>query len=80
MSVIQAPVGVWTEIIPAGGDPLREARGIGLYVDTTGLNPSNPAEGYALASNQSMVIKEGVPIFIQPAQPVRAVTAAYNPV
>jgi len=80
MAITECPVGVWTDIPAVGGDMLLEARGIGFYVDTTGTAPENPAEGYALASNQSMVIKEGLSVAVQPAQDVKPVIAVSNPV
>jgi hypothetical protein len=72
--------GVWTPIAAVAGDMLLEARGIGFYVDTTGAEPVNPAEGYALASNEAMVIKTGLAVAVQPAQAVKSVLAVSNPV
>lgn len=80
MAITECPPGVWTLIPDTGGDMLLEARGIGFYVDTTGTSPANPAEGYALASNHSMVIAAGLPVRVQPAQPVKSVIAVSNPV
>jgi len=59
---------------------LLEARGTGFYVDTTGLQPDNIAEGYALDGLEAMVIAEGLPVAVQPAQPVVYVIATSNPV
>ena len=80
MTITTCPPGVWTLIPDSGSDTLLEARGLGFYVDTTGAPPSNPAAGYALASNRSMVIKAGLPIRVRPAQPVLSVIAVSNPV
>ena len=71
---------VWTTIPDTGTAMLLEARGIGFYVDTTGTAPSLETEGYALASNESMVIAAGIPVAVQPAQPVLSVLAVSNPV
>jgi hypothetical protein len=54
---------------------LLSARGIGFYVDTTGTPPANPAEGFALPSNDAMVIDADIPVAVQPAQPVKSVIA-----
>ena len=80
MAITQCPPGEWTDISAVAGDMLLEARGTGFYVDTTGTKPANPAEGYALASNESMVIAEGLAVAVQPAQPVVPVIAVSNPV
>lgn len=81
MTITTCPPGVWTDI-PAvvGGDMLLEARGRGCYVDTTGTKPANPAEGYALASNEAMVIATGLSVAVQPAQGVVSVNVYSNPV
>jgi hypothetical protein len=80
MAIKECPPGAWTDIDAVTGDMLLEARGIGFYVDTTGTKPANPAEGYALASNHSMVIKEGLAVAVYPAQPIKSVIAVSNPV
>lgn len=80
MAITTCQPGVWTDIPDTGGAMLLEARGIGFYVDTTGTKPANPTEGYALASNQSMVIDAGLPVAVQPAQPIKSVLAVSNPV
>ncbi len=72
--------GVWTDIPAVAGDMLLEARGTGFYVDTTGTKPAAIGEAYALASLESMVIANGLPVAVQPAQPVVAVAATSNPV
>jgi len=80
MAITECPPNAWTTIPDTGGSMLLEARGIGFYVDTTGSPPVNPAEGYALASNEAMVIAAGLTVNVQPAQPVRSVRAVSNPV
>ena len=80
MAITECPPNVWTDIPAVAGAMLLEARGIGFYVDTTGTKPTNPAEGYALASNEAMVITEGLGVAVQPAQPVKSVIAVSNPV
>ena len=76
MPMTTCPPGEWTTIpAPASGDMLLEARGIGFYVSTAATPPTNPAEGYALASNESMVIASGQTVNVQPAQPVKSVVA-----
>ena len=77
MPMIECPPGVWTDI-PASGDTLLEARGIGFYVDASGAKPANPAEGYALASNEAMVSSSAT-LAVQPAQNVLSVVAYYEP-
>ena len=74
------PPNVWTDIPAVAGDMLLEAHGTGFYVDTTGAKPANPAEGYALASNEAMVIAAGLAVAVQPAQNVKEVLAGSNPV
>lgn len=80
MAITVCPPGEWTTIPDTGGAMLLEARGIGFYVDTTGTPPVNPAAGYALASNQAMVIEAGLAVAVRPAQPVKSVIAISNPV
>jgi hypothetical protein len=75
MAITVCPPGVWTSI-PAPG--LIEARGIGLYIDTSGTQPANPAEGYALASNEAMVT-EASTVFARPAQDVKSAIVVTNP-
>lgn len=75
MAITNCPPGVWTDIPDTGGEMLLEARGMGFYVDTSGTKPANPAEGYALASNEATVISAGTPVAVQPAQPSVAVNA-----
>lgn len=75
MPMTECPPNVWTAIPAVGGDMLLEARGTGFYVDTTGAPPANPAEGYALASMEAMVIADGLTVNVQPAQPVLSVMA-----
>jgi hypothetical protein len=73
--------GVWTDIpAVAAGDMLLEARGTGFYVDTTGTKPVAIGEAYALSPLESMVIAAGLPVAVQPAQPVVYVVATSNPV
>ena len=80
MAITECLPSVWTDIPAVSGDMLLEARGVGFYVDTTGVKPANPAEGYALASNEAMVISSGIAVAVQPAQPVKSVIAVSNPV
>ncbi len=68
---------VWTDIPDTGGSMLLESRGTGFYVDTTGTKPTAIGEAYALASNEAMVIAAGLPVAVQPAQPVVSVVAAF---
>ena len=75
MPLTVCPTGEWTTIPGTGGEMLLEARGTGFYVSTAASPPANPAEGYALASNASMVINAGVPVSVQPAQSVVDVMA-----
>lgn len=75
MAVTVCPPGAWTTIPATGGDMLLEARGTGFYVDTTGAQPADPSEAYALAGMESMVIAAGLPVAVQPAQPVVPVRA-----
>ena len=69
MAITVCPPGVWTTVDAPG---IIEARGRGFYVDTSGTEPANPAEAYALASNSAMVVESGT-VAIQPAQPVMSV-------
>lgn len=80
MTITVCQPGAWTDIPDTGGAMLLEARGIGFYVDTTGVKPANPAEGYTLDGNKAMVIAAGLPVAVQPAQPVKSVIAVSNPV
>lgn len=75
MAITVCPPGVWT-LVPAPG--IIEARGTGFYVDTSGTQPANPAEGYALASNEAMVTQAET-VYVQPAQPVLSVICVTNP-
>lgn len=80
MTITTCQPGVWTDIPDTGGAMLLEARGIGFYVDTSGVKPANPASVYALASNEAMVIAAGLTVAVQPAQPRKAVIAVSSPV
>lgn len=80
MAITECPPNEWTLIADTGTAMLLEARGIGFYVDTTGSPPANPAEGYALASNEGMVIQTGLVVNVQPAQNVKSVIAVSNPI
>ena len=61
-----ATKGQWNLITDTGGQMLLEARYRGVHVDTSGLNPADPTEGYSLADGMSMVIASGVPVSVWP--------------
>ena len=76
MPLQNCPVGEWTTIPPVvGGDMLLESRGMGFYVSTEVVPPTDPGEGYALASNAAMVIAATLPVAVQPAQDIFSVNA-----
>ncbi len=75
MTVTVCAPGTWTDIPAEAGDMLLEARGIGFFVDTSGTKPAAIGEAYALASGQSIIIASGLPVAVQPAQPVSPVKA-----
>ena len=79
MAITTCPPGQWTIVPDTGGSMLLESRGMGFYVDTTGTPPANPAAGYALASNASLVIEAGLTVNVYPAGP-KEVIAVSNPV
>lgn len=76
MAITACPAGQWTTIPAVGGDMLLEMRGMGCYVDTTGSPPSNPGEGFAMASNSSLVIATGLVVNVYPAGPKEIVAVS----